>query len=186
MSEPIFRSVYQALNTSFILEYERMSQKGATQIVLEDLRKRGGYLSEKRPDRGMNLGGMSPLEFRGQCAIIRRTVESSLKGAHIDAINAYYGLQLRQAAGVKALCDLLGSLCNTRSDSALKAMMWSIYDRRQSLSINAIAVEYAINRKTVTRDLSLLRKLTHNLQVAAETRLEAMFVARGLVASRDN
>lgn len=181
-AEPIFRTVGQALYVAYVVEVTPLAQKGGTQIVIEDIMKRGGYQSEnKRTERSLNLQGLTPLELRAQCAIIRETVDK-LDGPQQYALKARYGRQTTRAAGVQGLLELLGALCNSRKDEAVRALIWAIYEEnRDEWSLRRIEKEYGVGKNTLHRDQQLIRKLVVRWQGVGEATLDNKFQASGLV-----
>lgn len=181
-ADPIFRTIGQALYVAYVVEVTPLAQKGGTQIVIEDIMRKGGYQSEsKRSERSINLGGMTPLELRAQCAIIRESVDK-LDGPQQYALKARYGRQTTRAAGVQGLLELLGALCNSRKDDAVRALIWAIYEEnREEWSLRRIEKQYGIGKNTLHRDQQLIRKLVIRWQGLGEATLDGKFQASGLV-----
>lgn len=181
-NDPIFRTVGQALYVAYVIEVTPLTQKGGTQIVIEDIMRRGGYQSEVkvRSDRNINLAGMTPLEFRAQCAIVRQAVDA-LDAPHRHSLHARYGRQQTRASGVKGLAELLGPLCNSRKDSAISALIWAIYDEKGDWSLRRLEREFGVGKNTLHRDQLLLRKLTQRWQSLGEHNLDTKFTNAGLV-----
>lgn len=188
-ADPIFRSVGQALHTAYIMEVTPLAQKGGTQIVVEDMMRRGGYQSEApvKTERSIDLGGMTPLEFRAQCSIIRQIVLDKLGPQERDSIHARYGRQLTRASGVRGMRDFFGAFCNARNDSAVLALVWSVYDNQNDKwSLRAMEREYGVTKAVLHRDRQVLQKLTGSMQKLAEGKLEEIFTGSGLVGEINN
>lgn len=183
-AEPIFRTVGQALYVAYVVEVTPLTQKGGTQIVVEDLMRRGGYQSEARTrtERSISLGSMTPLEFRAQCAVIRQAVDK-LDAPQRHAVKARYGRQQTRSEAVAGLVDLIGALCNSRSEAAVKALIWAIYSGGdgQEWSLRRLEREFGVGRNTLHRDQQLMRKLTTRWQTLGEHKLEGDFERAGVI-----
>ncbi len=181
-AEPVFRTIGQALYVAYVVEVTPLAQKGGTQIVIEDIMRKGGYQSEpKRTERSINVSGLTPLELRAQCAIIRESVDK-LADPQQHALKARYGRQTTRAAGVQGLLELLGALCNSRKDAAVKALIWAIYEEnREEWSLRRLEKEFGVGKNTLHRDQQLIRKLVLRWQSVGESTLDAKFQASGLV-----
>lgn len=200
--EPVFKTVGQALYTAFVMEITPPSTKGSTQLLIEDLMKqRYGEQTVPLSERSLNMQGMSPLELRGQCAMIRASVQTHLRGHERDTIHARFGHQFTRAAGVTSLRDQYASLCNTQNPSAVLALMWALYvpgirqfpgesprafnirrtKRENEWSVRGIEKAYGVNKDVLHRDQKMLRKLLHGVEMLAQNKMEELFVKNGVV-----
>lgn len=185
--DPVFTSVGQALAFSFYIEQTQMATKGSTQIVIEDLLKRSGeWLDRVAPtERKMNVGNMSPLELRGQCAMVRSSVQDHLPAPERDSIHARFAYQIVRAVGVRGLRDHLHAVCVTQNLDAILAMLWAIYKpaRRKGdeWSLRALEKQYSISKSTLGRDQQMLREKCNTLESMAQARLGELFERTGLV-----
>lgn len=201
-NDPMFKTVGQALFLAFVMEVTPPSVKGSTQLLIEDLMKqRYGEAPVPRGERGVNLIGITPLELRGQCSMIRASVSDHLAGQERDAIWARFGHQMTRANGVRNLGDHYASLCNTQHREAIQALLWAIYvpgtrmhhnetprsynerrkKRTSDWSLRAIEKEYCIGKNVLHRDQQMLRKICHGVEMLAQGKLEELFINTGLV-----
>lgn len=200
--EAVFKSIGQALYMAYAMEFTELGSKGATLLLVEDLMKhRYGEAPVPRSERNINMGGMTPLELRAQCALIRGSVNNNLIGHERDAICARFGFKTTRTDAIVRLLDHYASLCNTRSKDALGDLMRGIYEpgmrmkhgetpvefnKRKSrqeheFSLRAIARRHSIGRDTLHRDQLLLRKLCNAIEVRAQARMEEVFIKAGLL-----
>ena len=69
---PVFRSTQQALHVAFLMGILPVTQKSNTQMLLERLMEEAGVAKVVQRDGTLNFAGLSPMEVRGQCAMVRR------------------------------------------------------------------------------------------------------------------
>jgi hypothetical protein len=185
--DPIFKSVGQALYVAYLLEDSPVHEKGATQVLIEDLlRQRYGEDPIRKSERTINMGNMTPLELRGQCVLIREDVKNHLAVIERDAILARFGQHATRALGVRGLRDYYAALCNTRNEGAVLALLWSIYapgarGRAKDWSLRDIEKKYGVPRVNLNRDQVTLRSLCGKLETMAQNRLEAVFFRKRLI-----
>jgi hypothetical protein len=193
-ADPVFRSVGQALYVAFVMEIYKGSTKG-TMTFLEDWKEQ----RYGRTERGHNLG-LTREEMEAQCALIRAAVDDHLKQIERYAIYARFGHQVRRANGVRGLCDQYASICMTANQQAVFALIWAIYAPKhagkprngrsrgaleraeaEEWSLRMIERDFSANRRTLTRDQKVLRKVCGDVELLAQMRLEELFVRTGLI-----
>ncbi len=201
-TDPVFKTVGQALFIAFIMEITPLSTPSPTETLIRDLMKqRYGEAPVPQSERSINLGGMTPLELRGQCALIRATVNDHLAGQERDAIYARFGHKYTRALGVRNLRDHYQTLCNSRHAEAILALLWAIYvpgirqnpgetaqafnlrraRRSNDWSIRGIEKTYGVDRGVLHRDQQMLRKLCLGVELLAQDKLEELFVRTELI-----
>lgn len=185
--DPIFRSVGQALWFAYMIEQHEMSQPSPTQAVIKDLLKRSGeWLDAPTPaERSVNFSGLTPMEVRGTCAMVRGMVKDHLTEPERLAVEARYGYQKARADAVRGLRDYFQALCKTQSRDALLAVCWAIYmpSRRKGdgWSLDAISREYGAPKTVLHRDQKMIRDRAKHLECLAHDRLFPLFTKDGLV-----
>lgn len=188
-ADPIFKSTRQALHIAFALEVTRMAQKGATAVLIADLMtQRYGSGWQERGEVSLDLGNLSPVEFRAQCAAIRKTVTSKLLPLQRDCVHARYAFGTTQLTGVSGVRDFFRSLCNTRSDSAVEALVMGIYlgkSKRngENYSLRKIEDKFGVARSVLHRDQQLVKAAATKIEERAVFELNHVFEEAGLVAS---
>jgi len=190
MSNAVFRSTGQALHVSFLMEILPSTQKGGTQIVIESL-KRAQFVIDCAGMHTINSSGLSPLELRGQCAMVRGSVDHHLPETERAVVWARFGHQLRKAHGVLRLSAYLAALVPL-SGEALKALTWSCFvpmgtgrdrrnGRRNDWSLRKLERQYGVPKATLHDARQAIRYHAGHLEREAESRLQALFERTGLI-----
>lgn len=183
-AEPIFQSVGQALHVAFLMQILPVTQKVSTQMLIDALRQASGKM-EARIASTINMGGMSPLEFRGQCAMVTAAAQHHLMAPEFAAVRSRFGHQLTKAQGVMALAEYLQPQSGIDHNWALRALVWSHYHRGSQRSadrwsLRSIEVETGVTRRKLGDALQVVRDTGAALEHRAEVRLEALFSRTGL------
>lgn len=182
LGETIFESTGQALFFSYWMEVTPPTHKGATQLLVEDLMERR-YGAPSIANRTINLGSMTPLELRAQCAMIRKTCDR-LPDDQRDVLRARFGHQYTRAIGVQGLLDGLRQQCSCGHDEAILALLWAIFSprvRRNDFSLRKIERRYGVNKSTLHRDQQRLRQSCQILEIRAQESMEVFFIQSGLI-----
>lgn len=180
--DTIFESTGQALFFSYWMEVTPPTSKGATQLLVEDLMERR-YGAPSIANRTINLGSMTPLELRAQCAQIRMVCDRMPDGER-DVIRARFGHQYTRALGVEGLREQLRQQCSCTHDDALLALLWALFlsrTRRHDYSLRKIERRYGVNRNTLYRDQQRMRQSCQILEIRAQERMEVFFIQAGLI-----
>lgn len=185
-AEPVFTSVGQALFVAYLMEILPPTQKVSTQILIESLREQSEKL-EARMASSINMGNLTPLEFRGQCALIRGAADHHLTHIEHDAVRARFGHQRTKSIGVRGLADYMQPMCNLSSDGAMLAVTWWCFHKPTRLadrySLQDVARQYCAPLSEVKGAVNVIRKTGANLEVRALGRLGELFIRTGLVES---
>ncbi len=171
---PIFKSVQQCLHFSFLME----AQPATYNSRMHELIKR------TREASTINFEGLTALEVRGQCAIVRKMVMRHLSQPEIDAIHAWYGHQECKAGGVHGIRDYHRRMISTQHDEATLAIAWSVFARgwqRKHFSTRKIAKKYGLSQSTVMRDVKVIADNGRVLEGAAIEHLTPIFESKGLI-----
>lgn len=185
--EPVFRSVGQALYIAYVMEILPPTQKVSTQILIESLREQSGN-TEQRMASTLNLGGITPLEFRGQCSMVRAAAER-LPEPESAAVRCRYAWRRdTQAAGVMSLSNYLAAHTRIEHEWALRAVVWRIFHRGNQRAADRysnrdISRETGVSKDLLDRAVGIVRNAAEILQARAEDRLHQRFAENGLVAS---
>ena len=182
MSEPIFRSVEQALHFSFLMAELPVSQKSQMQEIYRHGGKR--VTEEDHHQSTIHFGGLSPLEVRGQCAMVRAVVNDHLLDSERQAICARYSYRIEKSTGVRAMRDQAIPLLSCQDEWPTMAMAWSIFgtaEQRDGLSVRLIADEYALSKSAVARDVMEIRRIARTLEGRAYDKLHEIFMQSGLI-----
>lgn len=197
-SDAVFRSVHQALHIAFLMEALPPMQKGSTQLFIEDLLRQNFMLEEvPEADRTFRTRGLSPIEIRGQCAMVRATVQDHLTNPERHAVWARFGQQVTRtkAQGVDGLAEYLTPLSGTRAN-VVKVLCWAIYTPRSTMrdretgrtkewSLRDIEKQYGVPRSTLGEAQKRVRHHAEALEKIALARLHDLYSRKGLVPSED-
>jgi len=182
---PIFRSVGQALHVAYLMEVLPATQRGIMQAMIEARMKASGVWDEpKSHERTLNFGGLSALEIRGQCAMVRGAVDHHLAQPEIWAVRAQYGHQTTKAGGVRELARYVAPMLACGNGEAVLALAWGIYgnnEQRDGLSVRKVAESYGLSTSSAGRDRQILMRSGTDLLARAVGRLEEIFQSGGLV-----
>lgn len=91
MNQAMFRSTSQALHFSYMIQAYEVSVENIMSKAIRAIMKELGIWNEGEPST-VDFSGLSPLEIRGQCAMIRAIVRDRLPGPEAWAIQARYGV----------------------------------------------------------------------------------------------
>lgn len=184
--DAVFRSVSQALHISFLMASLPVTQKGNTQAALEWLMETAGVRTEVIRDGSLNFRGLSSMEVRGQCAMVRGAVLHHCTEMERHAIHAWFAHDASKADGVHALRDYCSAQLTIESPSARTLIVWSVHAQgraRDMCTERAIAAEHQLSQSTVHRNVQTVQKAAGRLRRAGMDRLSVMFQRDGLVAA---
>lgn len=192
--DPVFTSVGQALHVSFLMEALPVTQKVSTQVLIDSIKQQLGKV-EARVSSTINLGGMSPLEFRGQCATVRGACENHLPAPELAAIRCRFGWDdpktrcITQSAGMVTLSMYLRPRVQV-DPSALLGLVGNHYMRagqrgRQARvarpSLREIHEETGASTQSLRTALEQVRLVGGALERLAQDRLTEYFERTGLI-----
>lgn len=186
MTLAVFRSVHQALHVAHLMAVLPPTQKSNTQALIEHLMREAGVSREVERDGTLNFQGLSPLEVRGQCAMVRGAVIHHCTEPERMAIWAWFAHDGSKAEGVRFLRDWFAGDWCTDSPHARMLMTWRASVTEDSAaarmcSYRDIEGEHGIPKSTVQRQVQALAKTARGLRERGAARLEEMFLAHGLV-----
>ena len=190
MSLWIFKSVEQALHVSFLMEILPVTSRSFMQAMMEAHMKANGTWEGSIPkERTINFGGLSPLEIRGQCAMIRASVEHHLAEPEQLAVKAHYGHQTCKEAGVRGLARYVSPMLSTAHSEAILALAWGIYGnekQKDGLSLREVAEHYGLSKSTAQRDQQIIKKVGRDLLCRAVGSLHDRFQRGGVTENEEN
>lgn len=194
MSDYVFESVSQALHFAGVMEMMPATTMSPTWLVIRALQEQAGDVwGHAKPETTMNLRGLSPLELRGQCALVVGAVNHHCNDPEAAAIWAHYGWHERKRAGVQYLSGYLAP-GSKHSPEIVNALLWSIFaprvtptdkraGEREGLTGNDIAAAYKIRVQEAYAERRRLAGLCHGLRQRGEDSLQRLFCRTELVAS---
>lgn len=173
MTDAIFTSVEQALFVAYLMESLPVTQKSQMQVLIERAMEEAG-IAQKRERGTINFSGLTPLEIRGQCAMIRGAVEHGLPHPERDAVLAKYGFQLVKAAGVRGIRNYTMALLTVNAEETALAMAWGVFGttvQRKDFTPTKIAGHFDLPLRTIQRDMQRIRDTGRILHQRAVDRL---------------
>lgn len=182
----VFRSVNQALHVSFLMAVLPPTQKSNTQMLIEQLMRDAGVSREVQADGTLNFHGLSPLDVRAQCAMVRASVEHHCTEPERMAIWAWFAHDGTKADGVRYLCKYFAHAWSVDSPHARMLMAWraSVTDDSKAArhcSYRDIEGEHGIPKSSAQRQVQAFAKLAKRLRDHGAWRLEELFLAHGLI-----
>jgi hypothetical protein len=186
MMEAVFQSTSQCLAVSFLMESLPVSQESFMQQVIDERMKELGIWEGSAPaDRTVNFSGLSRLEIRGQCAMVRASVAHHLAGHTAAAVHARYSMKrTMKAQAVRTLLAWCQPALATQDGMAGLAIVWNVFctaAQREDLSVRRIADEFSLAKSSVGRDVQTVRRMTADLELQAVNSLQPMFQTHKLV-----
>jgi hypothetical protein len=190
MSEAVFRSVGQALHVAYLMEVMPATQKGPTQTVIEQLMREAGVVREVEKDGTLNFRGLSPMDVRAQCAMVRGAVLHHCTEPERHAIVGWYAHNSFKADGVRYLHGWVGSLWTIENPDAQMMMMWRANVTENSraarfCSVRDIAGQHGIPKSTVQDQMTAITRRIRALRRNGENRLEQLFERSGLIDGQE-
>jgi hypothetical protein len=190
MTTAVFRSTGQALHVSFLMEVLPSTQKGSTQLIIESLKRANFVIDSTRGT--INSWGLSPMELRGQCAMVRGSVDHHLAEPERAAVWARFGYGGRKDCGVDYLAEYLAAvLPNVTNSSAVRMLTASCFAKMpngrprrhgpEHWGLRRIGREFGFATATLHDARMALREHTVTLERKAETRLQTLFERTGLI-----
>lgn len=180
----IFRNVEQALHVAFLMDILPVRERGQLDRMIEQLMREAGIMPAREPHDGtVNFGGLSSLEVRGQCAMIRAAVQDHLPQHQACAVWARWGHQTTKSAGVRGLVEYCGPLLSVGHPDARLAMGWAIFGteaQRREITGAEIARGWSLNERAVQRDIGKIKRAARAAQEAALDALEGIFKRDGV------
>ncbi|HEY8355032.1 MAG TPA: hypothetical protein VIK69_08465 [Methylophilaceae bacterium] len=92
IQDAIFRSTSQALHFAYLIQAYEVGAESVMSKVIRRMLETLGIMDGTHEPSTVSFGGLSPLEIRGQCALIRLSVETCLPPPEAWAIKARYGI----------------------------------------------------------------------------------------------
>lgn len=184
-ADPIFQSVGQALHVSFLMAILPPTQRVSTQVLIDSLREASGK-EEQRMLSTINIGGLTPLEFRGQCALVVSSARHHLQHPEHAAVRARFGHQVTKSDGVRDLADYIGPMSGISSPLAVRALVWSQYHRggqraADRYSLRDIEKETGVTIQALRRCADVIRRTGEALDARADSKLGDLFRRTGLI-----
>lgn len=179
MNEPIFESVWDALRFSFYMEAIPAGVPSSTWTAIKSMMKNSGKVFDRVQSR-VHMKGLTPLEVRGQCAMVRDCVEENLLKPEIYSIWACHGVDMRLGKGVQGLAEYFKDKTLIQGDG-LQLLIASLYTKVDSL--RQIAQQQQISRTSLREDFGKIKIAVQTIEKIAHLRLEEPMYRGNLVVA---
>lgn len=188
MTEPIFKSIVQAVHVSFLMEIVIPSTKGQTEICIQHLMESSGHVFQGIPEPVVNTKGMRQEDWFAQCALIRQKVEERLPPPERDAIWARYGQYdsrinvFTKSDGIEGMAIYVESVSKLKGDALLEltANFYGLcrYNKKGRKiappSLRDIADRYNKSRVTLAQVKQVIGRYAAGLEMEAMKKLSVI------------
>jgi hypothetical protein len=187
--QTIFQSAGQALHVSFLMEIMPPIQRVSTQVLIANLLEQSGK-TELRIASTINTFGMSPLEFRGQCALVVAAAKNHLPAPEYDAVRCRFGHNKTKVSGVVALADYMLPTTGMGNVFAVQALIWRHYHRGRQrasgrFSLDAVARQTGVGLRALRRCADIVKSAGDALEARADARMTDHFRSKGLIPTQE-
>jgi len=188
MTEPIFKSIVQAVHVAFLMEIVIPSTKGQTEICIQHLMENSGHVFQGIPEPVVNTKGMRQEDWFAQCALIRQKVEEKLPRPERDAIWARYGQYdnrisvFTKSDGIEGMAAYIESVSKLKGDALLEltANFYGLttYSKKGKRiappSLRDIADRYNKSLRDLTITKQIIGKYSASLEMEALKKLSVI------------
>jgi hypothetical protein len=203
MQSPIFRNVSTALATSFGMNARPALEANGTRHALTVIamarpvhtRMQADYVRRLlgTPSRMVDFSGLSKLEARAECALVRRTARDELEPHLASAIVARFArTHAEQESGITGLttyfahvvkCERVSPTADTTRGDPVRELLVRRYRPqayRRGYSFRNIAERTGMPKSSLARLANRLEREADQLEAEALAELERVFVPRGV------
>lgn len=177
MDRPIFENTWDALRFSFYMECVPAASVSPTLIAIKTLMKSSGKVFDRVESR-IHMEGLTPLEVRMQCAMVRSAVTNHLLEVEKHAIWACHGVDETQSKGVKGIASYIQDSTVNKGE-CLEWIVAAVYSK--AVSIREIAKKYEVSKSSVAQDMGRAKAVIDSIEKIACQRLETLFKENGLI-----
>jgi len=183
MSTP-FVSVSQCLYMAYLMEVLPVPIKSSTQAVFEANMKASSIWDNRHQKALEAFSGLSPLDVRAQCALIRQIVTQCLNTPEKGAIWAYYGHLLTKANGIELLSKHAFKALRINQETAL-ALTWHAFgsvNEKKEIPMRGIMKHYELSKTQAYRLQALISKIGWDLIRCASRKVCEKLEKKQLIA----
>jgi hypothetical protein len=193
--EPIFRSTGQAVHFAFVIEACDAAIDSPMGIALRRIMKAMGVWDSGTPP-SIDFGNLSPMEVRGQCAMIRAAVHDRLPDLERWAVQARYGIRVARRDGdppvfsrdrwaaIRSIGAALAPALDVEAQAATLLVARAIDARTCHITVRRMVEDFGRSAMFWSRAARTVRDRLYALENSAFDRLEPSFIADGLVEPR--
>lgn len=195
----VFKTTGQALHASYLILSQPAMEKGAFRAALirameatpKLTARQSEWLDQLRgsPSGSVNFEGLSMMEVRAQCSMVTSAVNSRLPTAERGVILARFAVGGQKGEGVQALVRHCRRSCGINAFAPvylLVARHYATKAQREGLSLRAIADKHGVSKHAAETAARWIAKHIGALELLAMQRLQAIFLADGLVEEAED
>lgn len=179
----IFQTSGQAVHFSYVIEAYDASPQSQMAMIMRSVMK---HLEGEGVLSSIDFDGLTPIEVRGQCAMIRSCVRNHLRAMEANALEARYSRDRdTKRLAIRALADYYGPIVGINPSLAL-ALMWRQHvdqDRKRDFTLRMIAKDYAVPYSTAQRSAVALSDQLNRLEGSALSNLHQHLVDDDVIES---
>lgn len=197
--DAVFKTTGQALHASYLILSEPAIEKSAFRAALirameatpKLTARQGEWLDQLRgtPSGRVNFEGLTMLEIRGQCCLVTSAVDSRLPTTERGAILSRFGRGGLEREGYQALVRFSRRSCGISAFAPVYVLIARHYApkvRKEGLALRAIAEKYGLTKHAVDTAARWMASHFAALELLAMQRLQAVFLADGLVEEAED
>ncbi|CAK0038375.1 gp77 [Burkholderia pseudomallei] len=195
--DAIFRSTQQALHVAYLVMSEPVREKNGLRLTLIRIIESIGTLNRRQAafldylygsaDGTVNFAGLSPLEVRGQCAMITAAVLHQLPPAERHAIWVRYARGTQRKEGVIWTSKKLRATLNLTNLNAVRYLVAEQSlpkdERDPEKTFKYIAAQTGVPVRTLERAAQQIRLQLRAMENRAYDMLTPLFVRDELVCA---
>lgn len=195
---PIFRSTTQALHFAYLIQaYEVSPESIMTKAIRRLMMDCGIWRDEPST---VDFGGLTQLEVRAQCAMIRGAVDHHLSGPEAWSIQARYGVvhvvnengqrvfffSRERLVAIMALADWISPTLPAVARESVDLLVARHFSGRTDprLSFRCLAEKFGGSHMAYVRAFKDVRARVEQMEAAAVDSLTPRFEAHGVVEPR--
>lgn len=183
MSAP-FRSLSQCLYIAYLMEVLSAPIKNNTQAVFENNMHQSSIWDRRHQKALEAFEGLSALESRAQCAVVRQMVTQCLNTSEKGAIWTYYGHLLTKANGIEILAKYAFKADLINSEEAALALTWHAFGsvkEKKEIRMQAIAQHYGLSKTQAYRARGAISKMIWELIRLASNKVGEQLAKKQLI-----
>jgi hypothetical protein len=195
--DAIFKSTAQALSLAYLVMSEPVREKMAFRLALIRIIESVGALNKRQAafldylygtkEGTVNFEGLSPLEIRGQCALITAAVKHHAKKGQQAAILIRHGVGAEKMGAVIWMSRQIRAKLNITSTDAIRYLVAEQSlpkdQRDPEVTFKYISDQTGVPVRSLERAAMTIRKHLRELENSAYDTLTPMFERDGLVRS---
>ena len=195
--DPIFTSTHQALHFSYLIEAYEVAPESIMAITLRRLMKELMIWEDGYQPSGIDFSGLTPLEVRAQCAIIRRAVKTELSEVQAWVVQARFGItEVSNIKGKKVFhfsrerqnailrlgeCFMYVADMSELEVDALIVRHFS-HKARKNINFSSMQRDFGKSRMTYSRAYKTIEDRCNAIEKTAIDVLRARFERHGVIA----